>query len=267
MEHFDLTGKTAVVTGALGKLGPVWIEAMLTRGANVFALDHPDASSSDEFNVLAEIYDGKLELNHADILDKTALQSSLDVCREKYNTPDILVNNAGIDQPPEPGKSFKIEDIPENLFMPTISVNLYGTFLASQVFGGAMVKEGRGSIINIGSLYASVSPNAALYDHIDIDPPFIKPPAYAASKAGVLSLTKYLATHWGYSGVRVNALSPGGVLGGQDEEFIRKFTARVPLGRMAEPSDLVGPLIFLASDASSYVTGINLPVEGGFLAW
>lgn len=267
MEYFSLKGKTSVVTGALGKLGPVWIEALLASGANVFALDHPDASESDAYISLAGKYKEKLELFRADILDKAALQRSLGICKKKFKTPHILVNNAGIDQPPEPGKNYKIEDIPEELFIPTLSVNLYGTFLVSQIFGGAMVKEGRGSIINIGSMYASVSPNAALYDHFDIDPPFIKPPAYGASKAGVLNLTKYLAAHWGPSGVRVNSLSPGGVSGGQDDEFKRKFIARVPLGRMAETSDLVGPLIFLASDASSYVTGINLPVEGGFLAW
>jgi NAD(P)-dependent dehydrogenase (short-subunit alcohol dehydrogenase family) len=137
----------------------------------------------------------------------------------------------------------------------------------SQVFGGDMVRRRRGSIINIGSLYASVSPDRSLYDHIRADPPFIKPPAYGASKAGLVNLTRYLATHWAPYGVRVNALSPGGVLGGQDPEFKRKFCAKVPMGRMAEASDLEGPLLFLASEASRYVTGIELRVDGGFTAW
>jgi len=130
-----------------------------------------------------------------------------------------------------------------------------------------MLEVGRGSIINIGSLYAGVSPDARLYDHIACDPPFLKPPAYGASKSALVNLTRYLATHWAPRGVRVNALSPGGVLGQQDAEFKRKFVTRVPLGRMAVPADLGGPLVFLASPASAYVTGIELRVDGGFTAW
>jgi NAD(P)-dependent dehydrogenase (short-subunit alcohol dehydrogenase family) len=126
-----------------------------------------------------------------------------------------------------------------------------------------MADAGRGSIVNIGSLYASVAPEPAFYDHI---PGFLKPPAYGASKAGVVALTRYFARLWGPSGVRVNALSPGGVLGGQDEQFLGKFTARVPLRRLAENDDLVGPLLFLASDDSRYVTGQELRVDGGFTA-
>jgi len=112
-----------------------------------------------------------------------------------------------------------------------------------------------------------VSPDAHFYDHIESDPPFLKPPAYGASKAAVLNLTKYLATYFAAAGVRVNALSPGGVSGGQDADFTRKFCRRVPLGRLATETDLQGPLLFLASRASAYVTGINLKVDGGFTAW
>jgi NAD(P)-dependent dehydrogenase (short-subunit alcohol dehydrogenase family) len=130
-----------------------------------------------------------------------------------------------------------------------------------------MIARKHGSIINIGSLYATVSPDARFYDHISGKAPFTKPPAYGASKGALLNITRYLATHWGSSGVRVNMLSPGGVEGGQDPDFKRKFTARVPLGRMAVADDLVGPLIFLASDASSYVTGLEIRVDGGFTAW
>src|SRR6185369_2486841 len=129
---------------------------------------------------------------------------------------------------------------------------------ATEVFGTAMCEAGRGSIVNIGSLYATIAPIPALYDHID--PPFTKPAAYGASKAAVVNLTRYFARLWGPRGVRVNALSPGGVRGGQDEEFVRKYCARVPMGRMAEPDDLRGPLVFLCSDASSYLTGHELRV-------
>jgi NAD(P)-dependent dehydrogenase (short-subunit alcohol dehydrogenase family) len=157
-----------------------------------------------------------------------------------------------------------LEDVPLDDFRRVLDVNLAGTFNATQVFGAAMAKEGRGSIVNIGSLYASVAPDPGLYDHLE--PPFLKPPAYGASKAGVVNLTRYLARLWGPRGVRVNSLSPGGVRGGQDPEFVRKYVARTPLGRMAEREDLVGPLLFLASDASRYLTGHELRVDGGFTA-
>jgi NAD(P)-dependent dehydrogenase (short-subunit alcohol dehydrogenase family) len=126
-----------------------------------------------------------------------------------------------------------------------------------------MRDAGRGTIVNIGSLYASIAPEPAFYDHI---PGFLKPPAYGASKAAVVNLTRYFARLWGPHGVRVNALSPGGVLGGQDEQFLAKFSARTPLRRLAEADDLTGPLLFLASDASRYVTGHELRVDGGFTA-
>ena len=137
----------------------------------------------------------------------------------------------------------------------------------AQIFGADMVEAGRGSVINIGSLYAGVSPDAHFYDHLSGEVPFLKPPFYGASKAGVVNLSRYLATHLAPYGIRVNALSPGGVLGGQDEEFKRKFCARVPLNRLAVDADLHGPLLFLASDASAYVTGQELLVDGGFTAW
>ena len=139
-------------------------------------------------------------------------------------------------------------------------MNLAGAFNATQVFGGAMATAARGAIVNIGSLYATISPEPRFYDHL---PGFVKPAAYGASKAGVLHLTRYFARLWGPSGVRVNALSPGGVRAQQDPEFLDKYCARVPLGRMAEPGDLGGPLVFLASDAARYVTGQVVRVDGG----
>jgi NAD(P)-dependent dehydrogenase (short-subunit alcohol dehydrogenase family) len=178
----------------------------------------------------------------------------------------VLVNNAGIDEPPRPGSGGRtLDDVFIEDFRETVDVNLAGTYVATSVFGSAMRKRGRGSIVNIGSLYASVAPDPAIYEHLG-DPPFLKPPAYGASKAGVVSLTRYFARLWGPHGVRVNALSPGGVRGDQDEQFISKYCARVPLRRMAELTDLVGPLLFLASDASAYVTGFELRVDGGFTA-
>jgi NAD(P)-dependent dehydrogenase (short-subunit alcohol dehydrogenase family) len=235
MNAENLAGRIAVVTGALGNLGPVWCAALADAGATVVGLDVRED-------------DGVVR---ADVTDRDALERVL----ADVGTPAILVNNAGIDAPPGGA---------EGDFGRTLDVNVTGVYNASQVFGEAMCEAGGGSIVNIGSLYASLAPIPSLYDHIE--PPFTKPAAYGASKAAVVNLTRYFARLWGPYGVRVNALSPGGVRGGQDEEFVRKYSERVPLGRLAEPRDLVGALLFLTSDASAYVTGQELRVDGGFTA-
>jgi NAD(P)-dependent dehydrogenase (short-subunit alcohol dehydrogenase family) len=266
---FRLDGETAVVTGALGRLGPIWSGCLLDAGARVFAMDRPGAVPYAEFQALADRHGpARLVVGYADVRDRAGVEQAAEQCERELGTPSVLVNNAGIDQPPAAvGKGFRLDEIPFEVNREIFEVNTLGLFLLSQVFGARMARAGRGSIINIGSLYASVAPDSQLYDHIAGDPPFLKPPAYGASKAAVVNLTRYLATLWAQDGVRVNALSPGGVLGGQDLEFRRKFCARVPLGRMATGEDLRGPLLFLASRASSYVTGTELVVDGGFTAW
>ena len=266
---FSLKGEIALVTGALGKLGPIWIDTLLGAGASVLALDHPNAQISQDYKNLQGQYEEQhLQLEFADVTDREAVEAVCQKGLDTFGVPSILVNNAGIDQPPDKlDKGCCLEEIPFEINRQVFEVNALGLFLVTQVFGGQMVKAGRGSIINIGSLYASVAPDSRFYDHIECDPPFLKPPAYGASKAAVVNMTRYLATLWASCGVRVNALSPGGVSGDQDPEFRQKFCERVPLGRMAEASDLRGPLLFLASSASSYVTGIELVVDGGFTAW
>ena len=248
----ELAGRVAVVTGALGRLGPVWTAALGRAGAIVVGVDLQGGDGVEE----------------ADVTDREALRGVLErIRRDRGLVPAVLVNNAGIDQPPDAAaQTHAIEDVPLEAFRQTLDVNLVGTFNATQVFGSAMRDAGGGSIVNIGSLYASIAPDPAFYDHLEVDPPFLKPAAYGASKAGVLNITRYFARLWGPNRVRVNALSPGGLLGGQDERFREKYCARVPLGRMADPADLEGPLLFLASDASRYVTGQELRVDGGFTA-
>ena len=252
----ELHGRVAVVTGALGKLGPVWVAALAGAGATVVGID-----------VQPGEVEGAVLLEEADVTDREALLAARARVEAEYGVPEVLVNNAGIDQPPGlDARTSAIEDVPLDDFRRTLDVNVGGTFLATQVFGSRMRDAGRGSIVNIGSLYASIAADPRMYDHLDVDPPFLKPAAYGASKAGTVNLTRYFARLWGPHGVRVNALSPGGVRGDQDDEFIRKFTARTPLGRLADPNDLSGPLLFLASDASSYVSGHELRVDGGFTA-
>jgi NAD(P)-dependent dehydrogenase (short-subunit alcohol dehydrogenase family) len=253
---WGLEGKVAVVTGAAGRLGPVWAATLRDAGATVVGLDIQGDPSELGF-----------ELESADITSRESVAEAASRIQSAAGPVDVLVNNAGIDQPPDAAATtFAIEDVPLDDFRQTLDVNLVGTFNATQAFGAGMRDRGHGSIVNIGSLYASQAPDPRLYDHLDVDPPFLKPAAYGASKAGVVSLTAYFARLWGPDGVRVNSISPGGVAGGQDAEFVRKYTERVPLGRMAEPDDLVGPLLFLASDASRYVTGQNLSVDGGLTA-
>ncbi|HTN24095.1 MAG TPA: SDR family oxidoreductase [Solirubrobacteraceae bacterium] len=230
-----LAGEVALVTGARGRLGPVWTAALQAAGADVIGIDVEDA----------------------DVRDRAALEALRDGLGA---APTILVNNAGIDQPPDAGAQAVLDHAD---FLRVLDVNLAGAFNAMLVFGEPMAAAGRGAIVNIGSLYASISPEPSFYDHME---GFLKPPAYGASKAGLVQLTKYFARLWGPRGVRVNALSPGGVRGGQDDEFLRKYCARVPLGRMAEADDLGGPLVFLASDAARYLTGHELRVDGGFTA-
>jgi NAD(P)-dependent dehydrogenase (short-subunit alcohol dehydrogenase family) len=256
----DLSGEVAVVTGVLGRLGAVWTEALLDAGAHVVGIDrHTGPSTLDN---------ERFVLLKADITDRASLAGALAECESRAGTPTVLVNNAGIDRPPSAdGGSWRFGDIPDDVSAEVLDVNAHGTLRVCQVFGQRMADAGRGSVINIGSLYGGLAPDPRLYEHIPLDPPFLKPPAYGMSKAGVGALTRYLAALWGPHGVRVNTLSPGGVLGDQDEQFKALFGARTPMRRMARHEDLTGPLLFLASGMSGYVTGTELLVDGGFGCW
>jgi NAD(P)-dependent dehydrogenase (short-subunit alcohol dehydrogenase family) len=267
-DRFRLDDQIAVVTGACGKLGPIWIEALVDAGARVAALELPDASASSLFRALEQRASGQVQRFDCDITNRQFVLDAAAAIHARMGAVAVLINNAGVDQPPDSsGTRSRIEDLPIDQFRRMLEVNLMGTFQVTQAFGAAMAQRGSGSIINIGSLYASVSPDQRFYDHLPGDLPFLKSPAYGASKAAVVNMTKYFSTLWGGCGVRVNTLSPGGVAGGQDAEFKQKYGSRVPLGRMAQPEDLKGPLVFLASAASSYVTGHELRVDGGFTAW
>ena len=265
---FRLDNQIAVVTGACGRLGPIWVEALVDAGARVAALELPGAPVSSAFRALEERAAGRVRRFDCDITKRESIEAAAAAVESLVGHARVLVNNAGVDQPPDSGGNrSRIEDLPLDQFRRMLDVNLMGTFQVTQVFGSKMVERRSGSIINIGSLYASVSPDQRFYDHLPGDLPFLKSPAYGASKAAVVNMTKYFSTLWGAQGVRVNTLSPGGVLGGQDDDFKKKYGARVPLGRMAQAEDLKGPLVFLASSASSYVTGHELRVDGGFTAW
>jgi NAD(P)-dependent dehydrogenase (short-subunit alcohol dehydrogenase family) len=271
---FRLDGQIALVTGAYGQLGTLWCQTLLEAGARVVALDVPPVPPDPLLQRFSAFVPGQWWPLQADVTDRASLETVRQTVTEHWGPVSILVNNAGIDQPPAAAATTQhvplpLCDVPLAAMEPVIRVNTLGAVLCMQVFGEAMVWRRRGVVVNIGSLYATVSPDARFYEGLSPPghPPFLKPLAYGASKAALANLTQYFATHWGAYGVRVNMLSPGGVEGGQPASFKEAFCQRVPLGRMATLNDLVGPLLFLVSDASRYVTGQNLQVDGGFTVW
>jgi NAD(P)-dependent dehydrogenase (short-subunit alcohol dehydrogenase family) len=259
---FDCSGRVAVVTGPAGFLGPIWARTLQHAGATVVLVAEPGTVTRPEVTELAGT-PGVTVLT-ADTTSTGQLSEARDELAARFGPAHILIASAGVDHPPRPGQPIDLARLTPADIDHTIHVNVTGTLLTVSAFGGPMAKAGRGSIILIGSQYATISPRPQMYDHLHDDGhPFIKNPAYGASKAAVASIARYFAAHWGRHGVRVNALSPGGVRSGQDPEFQRKFAAETPLGRLLEPCELEGPLLFLASDASSYINGAQILVDGG----
>lgn len=259
-QEFSVEGRTVVITGGEGKIGRRWAAHLAALGATVVVFDaHIDPAES--FGVL------KIKV---DVTVRTSIESALQETVRRHGVPHGLVNAAAIDSPPDASASENgpFEDYPDPSLDSVIDVNLKGVIRCCQVVGGAMARAGRGSIVNISSIYGLVSPDQRIYSYRAVKgAPFFKPVAYSASKSGLLNLTRYLATYWGKAGVRVNTLTLGGVFDGQDSDFLAGYTQRVPLGRMAQPGEYNGALVFLLSDASSYMSGSNLVIDGGWTAW
>ena len=264
---FDLTGRTAVVTGAGGLLGRQHCRVLAGAGASVAVCDI-DAAAADD--VAAELGRSSVGL-YLDVRRRESVLTVRKAVMEAYGGVDVLVNNAAMDDkfesPAVASELSRFEEYPLEMWEAMFGVNVTGVFLCCQAFGPAMVRAGRGSIINIASTYGLVAPDQSLYRAYDGHQAFFKSAAYPATKGAVLSLTRFLASYWGRTGVRVNALSPGGVENGQDAEFRRRYARRTPLGRMAAADDYRGALLFLAGDASAYMTGANLVVDGGWTIW
>lgn len=266
---FDVQDKVVIVTGGLGQLGRQYSLALAERGAKVAVFD-----LSNDPDLIARRYPqaaDNLSFYSVNITSRDSLAAALAQVVEKWGVPHVLINNAALDSPPNAPaeENGPFESYPEASWDKVMDVNLKGTFLCCQVIGGAMAAAGRGSIINVGSIYGLVSPNQTLYEYrAERDgKPFFKPVAYSASKSALLNLTRYLATYWARKGVRVNMVTLAGVFNHQDEQFLKNYTALMPLGRMANEDEYNGAMIFLASDASSYMTGSNVVLDGGWTAW
>jgi len=256
---FDLSGRVGIVTGGMGQLGRVYTAGLAERGMRVAVLD---VTSGD-------VPEGARAFE-VDVTDRAAIEDALQVIESEWGIPHLLVNNAALDSPPDaPAEEVgPFESYPEESFDTVMDVNVKGVLLCCQVIGGAMARAGRGSIVNVSSVYGLLSPVQDLYAfRRDRGEMFVKPVAYSVSKSALFNLTRYLATYWASSGVRVNTLTLAGVWNDQPLEFLEAYEARVPMGRMLRAEEALGALVFLASDASSYVTGANLVVDGGWSAW
>ena len=272
---FSVENKICIVTGGLGQIGKNFVQELNERGAKV-AVWGRTVNNERIAKTLGEkaLSDPNLRFYSVDITSKESMNAALDDMEAAWgDAPDVLVNNAGIDTQPSapPEVSGPFENFPEEVFREVVDVNLVGTFLACQAVGSRMIAANKGgSIINIGSIYGMLSPIQDIYAYKKelTGVPFIKPVAYSAAKSGIYNLTRYLATYWGKKGIRVNTLTPAGVLRDtQDEIFQGNFCARMPMGRMSRENEYNGSLIFLASEASSFMTGSNLVVDGGWTAW
>lgn len=274
-EKFDLTGKTALITGAAGLLGMEHAAALLESGATVILTDIGEASLNAARSKLAHEFDQ--EKIHTHMMDVSRLDGIHAVAEQISSAGirlDILVNNAAID-PKVKGEqgvleTSRLENFPLEQWDLQVAVGLTGAFLCSQVFGTAMAKDGKGGVIlNIASDLSVFSPDQRLYRKPgvpdDLQP--VKPVTYSVIKAGLVGLTRYLATYWADKGVRSNALSPGGVFNGQGDEFVQRLSSLIPLGRMAKRDEYRSAVQFLCSDSSAYMNGQNIVMDGGRSAW
>ena len=269
MNQTNLNEKNILITGATGILGQVFCEGLVAAGANLAMIDLQQAALDDLTTKLTAKYKTKIKGYACDITDENAVVSVLAKIYAEFGEIHVLHNNAAskgrsLDDFFQPYENFKLET-----WKDIMNVNIDAMFLMSKHVGKHMIdKKIKGSIIQTASIYGVVGPDQRIYEGSRyLDRQISSPAVYSASKAAVIGLTNYLAAYWGHLGIRVNTLTPGGVESGQNDVFKNKYSARVPLNRMAQASEMVGALVFLASDNASYVTGQNIVVDGGLTVW
>tara|TARA_B100000676_G_scaffold245754_1_gene248320 strand:- start:2 stop:799 length:798 start_codon:yes stop_codon:yes gene_type:complete len=259
---FDFSNRVIVITGAAGLLGSEYADGFCQAGGNVVLADKNFEKCKKLATKLEKKYDGKTLAIKLDVTNPKSIKKMVSQITKKFSKIDVLVNNAIF---PEIGKikKTKFEEFPLDIWKKGIDVNLTGMFLCSQQIGKIMKKQENGIIINISSIYGIKGPDQRIYGKTKI----IKSVLYATTKGAVINFTKYLASYWNRTGIRVNTLSLGGVEENQDQSFKKKYSNKTMIGRMAKKDEYVGALLFLSSDASSYMTGSNLVIDGGWSAW
>jgi NAD(P)-dependent dehydrogenase (short-subunit alcohol dehydrogenase family) len=272
MKEFLLTNKVVLITGALGLIGREVSDALASAGANLALLDITSKDAIDNCATdLSKRYLNNTRGYHASITDIKAISTTVNEIIKHFGKIDVLINLAAIDakfdENIEDIQKTSFEDFPLSLWEKSLNVNVTGTFNITQQVVKQMLKQQNGNIINVASTYSIVSPNQNLYKYDGDDEQLFKPIDYVATKSMIPNFTRYLATFYGRDGIRVNTIVPHGVVHNAPHKFIKNFSKLSPLGRMCQKEELRGPFIFLASDASSYMTGSTLLVDGGWTAW
>lgn len=269
-DRFDLTGRTAIVTGGGGILGQGFCEVLAAHGANVAVFDVNEGSAHKTVAAIAASAPTVKAIAVAcDVSSDVSVAGAVARVVAELGGIDILHNNAASKSANLADFFTPFEDYKIEVWREIMGVNIDGMFLMAQAVGKQMLAQGRGgSIIQTASIYGVVAPDQRIYEGSHYLNRAINTPAvYAASKAAVIGLSRYLASYWGAHGIRVNTLTPGGVESGQNDVFSKKYSARVPMARMARADEMQSALLFLASDASSYMTGQNLVIDGGLTCW